>query len=208
MSAGRRALRRENLFTALLTLAPKASYPLYTRPFTEALVLIEGEAAVDVEDRRYRLRALDAITISPQIPRRVVNLSANRPAVLHVAMAAATPDQTWVNGRFAATTSRPAQPAARGPSGSAAMTLRARFELAPSALFQDSTMPSSARRASVAAMVSSSPARGSLAIAMSSTSRSPSSRGRQPASSKDAVTSLRATRRRSCPRAAAITSST
>ena len=47
-----------SLFTGLLTLAPKASYPLYTRPFTEVSVLVAGEVAVDVEDRRYRLGTL------------------------------------------------------------------------------------------------------------------------------------------------------
>ncbi len=41
-----------NLFTGILTLAPKATYPLYTRPCTEAVVLLGGDAAVDVEDRR------------------------------------------------------------------------------------------------------------------------------------------------------------
>ena len=32
-----------NLFTGLLTLAPKASYPLYTRPVTEVSVLLDGQ---------------------------------------------------------------------------------------------------------------------------------------------------------------------
>lgn len=40
-----------DLFTGLLTLNPGASYLLYTRPFTEALVLLEGNASVEVEDR-------------------------------------------------------------------------------------------------------------------------------------------------------------
>ena len=92
--------RAHNLFTALLTLGAKASYPFYTRPFSEAIVLIEGEASVDVEDRSYRLKPFDAMTVSPHVPRRVVNLSAVRPSVLHIALASSTPDQTWVNGRY------------------------------------------------------------------------------------------------------------
>jgi mannose-6-phosphate isomerase-like protein (cupin superfamily) len=84
----------------LLSLGAKASYPLYTRLSAEALVLLEGEVAVDIEDRRYRFGLLDAIAVPGQLPRRVVNLSSNRPAVIHVAIASASPDQRWVNGRF------------------------------------------------------------------------------------------------------------
>src|SRR5262252_4578459 len=51
------------LFTGLLTVAPKAALPYLSRQFAEASVLLEGEAAVDVEDRRYRLGLLDAIAI-------------------------------------------------------------------------------------------------------------------------------------------------
>ena len=90
----------ENLFTGLLTLAPEASYPLYARPFTEVSVLLEGQVALDVEDRRYRLGHFDAMTIPRKLPRRLVNLSTTRPALIHVSMAATAPVQTWVNGRF------------------------------------------------------------------------------------------------------------
>ena len=126
-----------NLFTALLTLSAKGSYPVYTRTFSEALVLVEGEASVDVEDRSYHLKPFDAITVSPRVPRRVVNLSAVRPAVLHIALASSTPDQSWVNGRFVAVE----QPAsATGQAGTEWLSrnnMAARVELAPSALFQD-----------------------------------------------------------------------
>jgi len=126
-----------NLFTGLLTLAPKASHPLYTRLFAEALVLMEGEAAVDVEDRRYRLGLLDAIAVPARLPRRVVNLSTNRSAVIHVAMASAAPDQSWVNGRF---TPAEQPPDATGHTGAECLSRNnpaARFELAPRSLFQD-----------------------------------------------------------------------
>jgi mannose-6-phosphate isomerase-like protein (cupin superfamily) len=126
-----------NLFTALLTLAAKASYPLYTRTFSEALILVEGEASVDVEERSYRLKPFDAVTVSPRVPRRVVNLSAVGPAVLHIALASSTPDQTWVNGRFA----RAEQPTdATGQAGTERLCRNcpdARSEVAPFARFQD-----------------------------------------------------------------------
>ena len=98
---------------------------------------MEGEAAVDVEDRRYRLGLLDAIAVPARLPRRVVNLSANRPAVFHVAMASAAADQTWVNGRF---TPVEQPPRAIGHAGAEHLCRNdptARFELAPRSLFQD-----------------------------------------------------------------------
>jgi quercetin dioxygenase-like cupin family protein len=91
----------QGLFAGLLTLAPGASIPYYERPSAEAIVLLEGAAAVDVEGRRYRLGPLDAVAVRPRRPRRLLNLSTDRAAVLHLAMAAAVPEQSWVNGRFA-----------------------------------------------------------------------------------------------------------
>jgi mannose-6-phosphate isomerase-like protein (cupin superfamily) len=127
----------QNLFTGLLTLAPKASYPLYTRPFTEVSVLLIGEAAVDVEDRRYRLKPVDAMTVPAGLPRRLVNLSTVRSALIHVSLAATAPVQTWVNGRFnpvevpASATGRP------GAERVCRNNPAVRFELAPRAHFQD-----------------------------------------------------------------------
>jgi mannose-6-phosphate isomerase-like protein (cupin superfamily) len=126
-----------NLFTALLTLEAKASYPLYTRPCSEALILLDGEASVDVEDRGYRLKPLDALTVSPRVPRRVVNLSAVRPALLHIALATSTPEQTWVNGRYI-TVEQPATATGRlGTESLNRNVTAAKFELAPLARFQD-----------------------------------------------------------------------
>ena len=126
-----------NLFTALLTLNPKASYPLYTRPVIEALTLIEGDAAVEVEDRRYQLKTLDALCISPHIPRRVSNLSSNHPVVFLVSLAANVATQTWVNGRF---TPIDQPPTATGRAGVEQISRHhpaLSFEIAPSARFQD-----------------------------------------------------------------------
>jgi mannose-6-phosphate isomerase-like protein (cupin superfamily) len=126
-----------NLFTALLTLRSKASYPLYSRPFTEVLVLLDGDASVEVEDRRYRLKKYDAMTISPRVPRKVVNLSSKWPAVLHVALACATPDQTWVNGRFTAVDQPVGATGVTGVERICRNEPSTRFELAPFAHFQD-----------------------------------------------------------------------
>ena len=126
-----------DLFTALLTLSPKAWYPLYTRPVTEVLILVEGDASIEVEDRRYHLKPLDAMTVSPRVPRRVVNLSSNRPAVFHIALAAGAPAQTWINGRFTAIDQSASDTGRAGAARICRNNPAARFELAPLARFQD-----------------------------------------------------------------------
>jgi mannose-6-phosphate isomerase-like protein (cupin superfamily) len=126
-----------NLYTGLVTLAPKAVYPIYTRSFTEVFVLAEGEAAVEVEDRRFRLGWLDAITVSARLPRRIVNLSINHPAVLFLALASTTTEQTWVNGRFTATDQPASAIGVPGCERRCRNEPGARFALAPAAHFQD-----------------------------------------------------------------------
>jgi quercetin dioxygenase-like cupin family protein len=126
-----------DLFTGLLTVRARASFPLYARPVTEALVLIDGHAAVEVEDRRYRLKPLDAVTVPPRAPRRVVNLSSDQPAVLHVALASAAPEQTWVNARFTAADQPAGSTGRPGAERLGRNDPAGRFELAPFARFQD-----------------------------------------------------------------------
>jgi quercetin dioxygenase-like cupin family protein len=126
-----------NLFTGVLTLAPRATYPFYTRPCTEAVVLLGGEVALDVEDRRYRLGMTDAMTIPGGLPRRLVNLSTSRVATVHVSLAATAPVQTWVNGRFTPVEQRPASTGLPGAERLCRNDPATRFELAPRALFQD-----------------------------------------------------------------------
>ena len=126
-----------NLFTAILTLSPKASYPLYTRPFTEVLILLGGDASIEVEDRRYMLNQLDAMTVPSRVPRKIVNLSASQPAVFHIALASGTAEQTWVNGGFLAV-DQPGNTTGRaGVERICRNAPASRFELAPSAHFQD-----------------------------------------------------------------------
>jgi mannose-6-phosphate isomerase-like protein (cupin superfamily) len=126
-----------NLFTGLLRLAPRAAYPLYARPFSESLILIEGSAAVEVEDRRYSLERLDAVTVSAGRPRRVANQSADHCAVIHVSLANSTPLQTWVNGRFTPVDQPKSATGRTGIEWLSRNDQTKAFELAPRAVFQD-----------------------------------------------------------------------
>ena len=126
-----------DLFTGLLSLGPMRSYPLYTRPVTEVFVLVSGEASVEVEDRRYRLGPLDALTIAPHVPRRVINPSASQPVMFHVALAAGVAEQTWVNGHFTAVDQPAVMTGRSGAERICRNDAASRFELATSAYFQD-----------------------------------------------------------------------
>ena len=77
------------------------------------------------------------MTVAPRVPRKVVNLSSDRPAVFHVAMAAGLPEQTWVNGRFTAADQLGSEIGRAGAERICRNSPDARFELAPSAHFQD-----------------------------------------------------------------------
>ncbi len=127
----------QKLFTGLLTMAPRFSYPVYTRPCTETTIVVAGEIAVEVEDRRYRLGTTDAISVPRGLPRRLVNLSVGRPAVIHVSLAAATSTQTWVNGRFNPVEQPVGSTGLAGAERLCRNNPAGRFELAPRAHFQN-----------------------------------------------------------------------
>ena len=111
---GRRTTVARGLFTGLLTLAPGASIPYHARPAAEAMVLLEGDAAVDVEDRRYRLGPLDAIAVRPGGRAAWRTSPPISPPCSTSRWPSAAPEQNWINGRFV-----PAEqpPAATGHDG-------------------------------------------------------------------------------------------
>jgi quercetin dioxygenase-like cupin family protein len=125
------------LFAGLLTLEPGAAIPYYARSTSEAMVVLEGAAAVEVEGRRYDLGPLDAIAVAPRRPRRLANTSDDRPAVLHVAMASGEPEQSWVNGRFDPAEQPIASTGREGSERIVRWPVAPVAELAPRALFRD-----------------------------------------------------------------------
>lgn len=125
------------VFTGLLTLDPGRSTSSYTRPDNEVLILLDGEAAVEVDDRRHRLAILDHAAIPASLSRKIVNLSVDRPATFHISVASSNPTHTTVDGP-----SSPVDQAVdwTGPSGVERIgrnAPEARHELAPGAMFQD-----------------------------------------------------------------------
>jgi 2-dehydro-3-deoxyglucarate aldolase/4-hydroxy-2-oxoheptanedioate aldolase len=90
-----------NLTTGTVTFGPGTELPYHTHPFAEAVTLLQGEVAVEVEGRRYDLAPLDNIMVPKETAHTAINLSKSRPAVLHFAMATTAPTRTLLNRTFA-----------------------------------------------------------------------------------------------------------
>ena len=111
-----------NLFTGLLTLDPKASYPIYARPFTEVLILLDGDVSVEVEDRRYRLKQYDALTVSAAgAPKGDQSLVPPTCRAACLARCGQRPNKPGSMAGSRRSTSLPARRAKSGLSSSAAM---------------------------------------------------------------------------------------
>jgi quercetin dioxygenase-like cupin family protein len=99
------------------------------------IVALEGQAAVLVEGRRYRLEPFDAIHLPAGTAHAAGNLSAEGRAVLHSSFAADAPAREPVADTFA-----PAdrdEPGAGCPEGLVRFVAAAVYELAPRAFFRD-----------------------------------------------------------------------
>jgi quercetin dioxygenase-like cupin family protein len=67
-----------NFITGITELAPGAEVPFHHHDCEESVMLLEGEAAIDVEGREHRLRPLDSTLVPPHVPHRFRNLSTTR----------------------------------------------------------------------------------------------------------------------------------
>jgi len=126
-----------NLTTGMVTFMPGAQLPYHKHPHGEAITLLSGEAEVEVEGRRYRLRPLDNVYIPPEQAHFAVNKSASKPATFHIAMNTHDPSQALVR---AVTPTRMMPDDATGVSGAERVSRHATttwYEPNPGAHFQD-----------------------------------------------------------------------
>lgn len=124
-----------NLTTGIVTFASHAHLRYHTHEFTESVTLLEGEATIDVEGRRYVLNPLDNVVIPRGLAHQVKNAS-QAPAVFHVALASDKPVRTPVERFFR----RAMPPDSTGVPGAERVNRHAsakRFEAAPGATFID-----------------------------------------------------------------------
>jgi quercetin dioxygenase-like cupin family protein len=71
-------LGARSFITGLTELPPGAAVPFHSHNCEESVVLLEGEAAIDVDGEEHLLRPLDSTLIAPNVVHRFRNLSATR----------------------------------------------------------------------------------------------------------------------------------
>src|SRR5262245_54542926 len=94
------SLGAEGLTTALARFDPRVTLPYHTHPCSEAIVVLEGQTAVLVEGRRYRLAAYDAMHLPAGTAHAVSNVSPEVPALLHSSFASENPGRDQVTSEF------------------------------------------------------------------------------------------------------------
>jgi quercetin dioxygenase-like cupin family protein len=129
------SLGARGLTTALARFDPRAELPYHLHPFSEVIVLLEGEARVSVEGRAYRLRAFDALHLPARTAHAVSNLSAEASALLHSSFASETPTREQVQRGFSL--KELDEPEAGSPETVVRFEKAPVYELAPRAFFRD-----------------------------------------------------------------------
>lgn len=94
------SLGAKGLTTALATFRPGAELPYHQHTFSEVIVVLEGEALVSVQGRRYRMTPYDAMHLPAGTPHSVCNASPDKRAVLHSSFASDTPSREQVLTTF------------------------------------------------------------------------------------------------------------
>jgi quercetin dioxygenase-like cupin family protein len=129
------SLGAQGLTTALARFQPNASLPYHLHPCSEVIVLLEGQAGVLVEGRRYRLRPFDALHLPAGTAHSVRNFSADGPAVLHSSFASDSPGRDPVTTTFREIDRD--EPDTGCPESLVRFDRAAVYELAPRAFFRD-----------------------------------------------------------------------
>ncbi|HKI34411.1 MAG TPA: cupin domain-containing protein [Gemmataceae bacterium] len=129
------SLGARGLTTALAGFRPGATLPYHRHPFSEVIVVLEGEPDVLVEGRRYRLKPFDAMHLPAGTVHAVSNGSGGAPALLHSSFASDTPTRELVSVAFAPSDRDEPDPA--HPENLVRFAAAPVYELAPRAHFRD-----------------------------------------------------------------------
>ncbi|HEY2839742.1 MAG TPA: cupin domain-containing protein [Pirellulales bacterium] len=129
------SLGARNLTTSLAEFRPQAVLPFHRHPFSEVVVVLEGEASVQVEGRRYRLRPFDAIHLPAGLAHAVRNAAEDRSALLHSSFASDTPSRESALDEWTPTDRDEAD--AESPERLVRFDTAPIYELVPRAFFRD-----------------------------------------------------------------------
>ncbi|MGN8063399.1 cupin domain-containing protein [Ralstonia sp. 22111] len=69
----------DSFITGYTSFAPGVEIPFHSHNCQESVVLVEGEAILDIDGLEYPLKPLDATFIPPNVPHRFRNLSKTAP---------------------------------------------------------------------------------------------------------------------------------
>jgi 2-keto-3-deoxy-L-rhamnonate aldolase RhmA/quercetin dioxygenase-like cupin family protein len=89
-----------NLTTGLVRFEPSSRLAYHSHPYAEAVTLLSGSLAIEVQGRAYTLGRLDNLVVPPGLPHAAMNVSSTQTAVLHAAMATGEPKRTLVDRFF------------------------------------------------------------------------------------------------------------
>jgi len=86
--------------TALASFQPGARLPYHVHPTGEVITVVQGEARVYVEGRRYVLRPYDAMHVPARTAHSVENAATTGQAVLHTSFPTEAPSREMVSDTF------------------------------------------------------------------------------------------------------------
>jgi quercetin dioxygenase-like cupin family protein len=69
----------DSFITGYTSFGPGVEIPFHSHNCQESVVLVEGDAMLDIDGLEYRLKPLDATFIPPNVPHRFRNLSKTDP---------------------------------------------------------------------------------------------------------------------------------
>ncbi|MGR3910538.1 cupin domain-containing protein [Burkholderia sp. SR8] len=82
----------DSFITGYTSFAPGVEIPFHSHNCQESVVLVEGDAILDIDGLEYRLKPLDATFIPPNVPHRFRNVSKMAP--MKILWIYARPDAT------------------------------------------------------------------------------------------------------------------
>ena len=84
----------QGFINGITEFAPGAAIPFHSHNCEESVVLLEGEAMLDIGDKAYPVQAFDTTWIPPNVSHRFRNLSATEPMKIFWTYASVTPTRT------------------------------------------------------------------------------------------------------------------
>ena len=129
------AFGTKGLTTALASFEPGAELPYHVHPFGEVIILLEGDAEVLVEGRKYRVAPYDAVILPTGTAHRVRNLANDRRALFHSSWPADAPKRDDISAEFPIVDRE--RPSGSDPEKVIRLAEAPVYELAANAQFRD-----------------------------------------------------------------------